>query len=299
MALGKLCPFPSPGVVVFLEGPNSTMRLKKIHALAAGIAAVALSLAGCAGAPAASPSVTGGAPAASPAADLNLVTPGTLTVCSDIPYKPFEYEDASSPTGYTGFDIELVDAIAKNLGLSVKVVVTNFDALQSGTALEANSCDMAASAMTITDDRKKNLDFADGYYDSLQSLLVKADSGIANLAGTVGKKIGLQKGTTGKIYATKNAPQGATLVDFADDGKMWIALQAGQVDALLQDQPINHQHEVDNPDYKIVETYNTNEQYGFAFAKGKKPALLAAVNAQLKALRADGTYDSLYKKYFG
>ena len=88
-------------------------------------------------------------------------------------------------------------------------------------------------------------------------------------------------------------------MDFADDGKMWIALQAGQVDALLEDQPINHQHEVDDPSYKIVETYNTNEQYGFAFAKGKKPALLAAVNEQLKALRSDGTYDTIYKKYFG
>lgn len=273
------------------------MKLK-ISALAAGIAAVALALAGCSSAPAA-PSASGSAPAASPAADLKLVTAGTLTVCSDIPYKPFEFEDASSPTGYTGFDMELVDAISKKLGLTPKVVVTVFDALQSGTALEANSCDMAASAMTITDERKKNLDFADAYYDSLQSLLVKTDSGIANLAGTAGKRIGVQKGTTGKDYATKNAPKDATLVDFADDGKMWIALQAGQVDALLEDHPINHQHEVDDPSYKIVETYSTNEEYGFAFAKGKKPALLAAVNEQLKALRADGTYDTLYKKYFG
>jgi polar amino acid transport system substrate-binding protein len=274
------------------------MKLK-ISALAAGIAAVALSLAGCSSAPANTPSATGTAPAASPAADLNLVSAGSLTVCSDIPYKPFEYEDASSPSGYTGFDIELVDAIAKKLGLTLKVIKTDFNALQSGTALEANSCDMAASAMTITDERKANIDFAEGYYDSLQSLLVKTDSGIANLAGTAGKRIGVQKGSTGKLYATKNAPQDASLVDFADDGKMWLALQSGQVDALLQDQPVNHQHEVDDAAYKIVETYNTDEQYGFAFAKGKKPALLAAVNEQLKALRADGTYNTIYKKYFG
>jgi polar amino acid transport system substrate-binding protein len=80
---------------------------------------------------------------------------------------------------------------------------------------------------------------------------------------------------------------------------LWVALKAGQIDAILQDQPVNHEHEVTDAAYKIVETYNTNEQYGFAFAKGKKPELLAAVNAQLKAMRADGSYDAIYKKYFG
>ena len=286
------------------------MLVKKSSVLAASLAALVLaSLTACSGGTTttAVPGATSSAPAgtsapvstAAPAADYKLTTAGALTICSDIPYKPFEFEDASSASGYTGFDIEIVDAIAKKLGLTLKVVVTNFDALQSGTALEANSCDFAASAMTITEERKQNLDFADGYYDSLQSLLVKTSTGIPNLAGTAGKRIGLQKGSTGKLYATENAPEGATLVDFADDGKMWIALQAGQVDGLLQDLPVNHQHEVDDPDYKIVETYNTEEQYGFAFAKGKKPELLAAVNAELKAMRADGSYDTIYKKYFG
>ena len=65
------------------------------------------------------------------------------------------------------------------------------------------------------------------------------------------------------------------------------------------DLPVNHEHEVADSAYKIVETYNTNEQYGFALAKDKKPELLAAINATLKALRADGTYDTIYKKYFG
>ncbi|MEA4944691.1 MAG: ABC transporter substrate-binding protein [Propionicimonas sp.] len=289
------------------------MLLKKT-ALVAGFAALALTaLTACSGtgtpaapsssapAPSTSASESSTAPSESsaPAADLELVTPGTLTICSDVPYKPFEYEDASSPSGYTGFDIEVVDAIAQKLGLTLKVVVTNFDALQSGTALAADSCDMAASAMTITDERKKNLDFAEPYYDSLQSLLVKADSGITDLASTAGKRIGVQKGSTGKHYATENAPSDTTLVDFPDDGKMFIALKAGQVQGLLQDHPVNHQHEVDDPTYKVVETYNTNEQYGFAFAKGKRPALLAAVGEQLAALRADGSYDTLYKKYFG
>lgn len=267
------------------------MRVTKTLSLVATAAALALTFAGC--------SSSTPEPAPSSTVDYGLVEAGTLTVCSDVPYAPFEYEDATTDSGYTGFDIDLVDAIAKKLGLKLAVKVTNFDALQSGTALEAGSCDMAASAMTITDERKKNLDFADPNYDSLQSLLVKTDSGITNLAGTAGKTIGVQTGTTGKDYATTHAPKDAKLVDFPDDGKMWLAMQAGQVDALLQDQPVNHEHEVADANYKIVETYDTNEQYGFAFAKGKNPVLLAAVNEQLAALRADGTYDTIYKKYFG
>jgi polar amino acid transport system substrate-binding protein len=271
------------------------MRVNKTLAAVASVAALALALAGCAGSSA--PSAP--ASAATPAVDYKLVSPGTLTVCSDVPYAPFETEDATSPSGYSGFDIEVMDALAKKLGLTLKVIDSDFDALQSGTVLVANQCDVAASAMTITDERKKNLDFTDAYYDSLQSLLVKADSGITNLAGLAGKTIGVQKGTTGKSYATKNAPADAKIVDFPSDGELWPAIQAKQIDAILQDQPVNHTHEVADAAYKIVETYNTNESYGFALAKGKKPELLAAINAQLKSMRADGSYDTLYKKYFG
>lgn len=267
------------------------MRVTKTLTLAATAAALALTFAGC--------SSPAPAPAPSSTVDYGLVEAGTLTVCSDVPYAPFEVEDASAATGYSGFDIELMGAIAKNLGLNLKVIDSDFDALQSGTVLVANQCDVAASAMTITDERKQNLDFADPYYDSLQSLLVKTDSGINGLADLAGKTLGVQKGTTGKTYATKNAPADTKIVDFPSDGELWPAIQAGQIDAILQDLPVNHVHEVADANYKIVENFNTDEQYGFALAKGKKPQLLAAINEQLKALRADGTYDTLYKKYFG
>ncbi|CAL8978025.1 Glutamine-binding periplasmic protein [Propionicimonas sp. T2.31MG-18] len=274
------------------------MLVKKTLTLAASVAALALALTGCAGA-----APTASAPASNassaPAVDLKLVEAGTLTVCADVPYPPFEIEDTSTATGYSGFDVDVMDALAKKLGLTLKVMDVEFDALQSGTVLVANQCDIGASAMTITEERKKNIDFSDPYYDSLQSLLVKTDSGITNLAGLSGKKIGVQKGTTGKTYAEENAPKDAQLIEFPSDGELWPAIQAGQIDAILQDQPVNHTHEVADAAYKIVETYSTDEQYGFAFAKDKKPELLKAVNDQLKAMRADGSYDTIYKKYFG
>lgn len=269
--------------------------LKFKTAFVAAGAAVALSLTACSAGTPATPadSAKAGAPA------LKTVTAGTLTACSDIPYPPFEIEDASAPSGYSGFDIEVMGAIAQKLGLKFVVKDVEFDALQSGTVLVAGQCDMGASAITITDERKKNIDFSDAYYDSLQALLVRADSGVTSLAGLEGKKIGVQKGSTGKSYAEKNKPASATLVEFPSDGELWPAIQAKQIDAILQDQPVNRTHEQTDAKYKIVETYQTDEQYGFALAKGKNPELLAAINAQLKAMRADGTYDTLYKKYFG
>jgi polar amino acid transport system substrate-binding protein len=230
---------------------------------------------------------------------LTTITPGSLTTCADIPYAPFEIEDPSSPTGYSGFDLEIVGAVAEKLGLTLVVKDVEFNALQSGTVLVAGECDLGTSAITITEERKANIDFAEPYCDSLQSLLVKKDSGIKTLADLAGKVIGVQQGTTGLNYATQNAPSDTTLTQYPSDGELWPAMTSGQIDAILQDQPVNHQHEVDNSDYQIVESYPTDEHYGFAFAKSKNDPLRAAVNEQLAAIRADGTYDAIYQKYFG
>lgn len=231
--------------------------------------------------------------------DLNTITAGTLTVCSDTPYPPFEFDDPDSPIGFSGFDIDVIAAIAERLNLKTVVVVTDFNALQSGVALAAGSCDVGASAMTITEERRANIDFSDPYYDSLQSLLVSASSSVKDLSEMSGMRIGLQTGTTGEIYAQKNAPKEASLVSFPTDAEMWLALQSKQVDALLQDYPVNYQHVQDDPDYAIVGKYDTKEQYGFAAAKDQKKDLLKAINAQLKEIRKDGTYDTIYAKYFG
>ncbi|MFK4759995.1 basic amino acid ABC transporter substrate-binding protein [Microbacterium sp. ZW T5_45] len=254
-------------------------------------AAATLALAGCA---------TGASDAGSgDAADdpYGLVEAGTLTVCSDIPYAPFEFEGGDNGTGYTGFDIDLLDAIAKKLDLKLSVQDVGFDALQSGTTLAAGTCDVGASAMTITDERKENIDFSDPYYDSLQSLLVRTDSGITGIDDLAGKNVGVQQGTTGETYAGENAPE-ATLVQYPSDGELWPAIQAGQIDAILQDQPVNLEHEKADSAYEIVETYETDESYGFAFEKGKKTELLDAVNGALQELRDSGEYDTIYDTYF-
>lgn len=263
--------------------------------VAAATVGLVLSLAAC-GSEEAPESDNGDAAPAADAADLNLVTEGTLTVCSDVPYPPFEDFDTSAPSGFSGFDIDIVQAVADGLDLELAVKDSAFDGLQSGLSLNAGECDVVASAMTITEDRAKGLDFSAGYYVSLQSLLVPTDSDIAGIGDLDGKNVGVQQGTTGESYTKENAPEGATIIAFPSNAEMFQALQAGQVDALLQDLPVN----VDNAkkgDFTIVEEYDTDETYGLAMKKGNT-ALVDAVNEQLTALRDSGGYDELYAKYF-
>lgn len=225
----------------------------------------------------------------------DVIKSGTLSVCSDVPYPPFEDFDKSSDSGYKGFDVDIVSEIAERLDLELAIQDSSFDALQSGQSLNAGSCDLVASAMTITEDREKNLDFSDGYYDSQQSLLVASDSDIAGIDDLDGVKVGVQQGTTGKTYTEQNAA-GAEIVTFPSDAEMFQAIKAGQVEALLQDLPVNLDHATDGA-YKVVETYETDEQYGFAIKQGNTQ-LVEDVNEALSEMRDDGTYEEIYNKYF-
>ncbi len=231
------------------------------------------------------------------AADLTLVADGTLTVCSEVPYPPFEFEDEEAPSGYSGFDIDLSQAIADELGLELSVVNATFDSLTSGAAFASQTCDMAATAMTITEERDENIDFSDGYYNAAQSLAVPTDSDIAAL-GDVEGNLGVQTGTTGQAYAEENAPDGATLVEFESGADLFLALTSGEIVAILQDLPVNVERANANGDIQVVETYETDENYGFAFAEEGTDELQDAVNGALQAVRDSGAYDELYNEYF-
>ena len=225
---------------------------------------------------------------------VSTVADGKLTVCSDVPYPPFEDFDKSSPTGFKGFDVDIVQEVADHLELDLEIRDSGFDALQGGLEFATNKCDLGASAMTITEERKKNITFSDAYYESKQSLLVPEGSDIKSIDDLDGKKVGVQKGTTGESYTNDNA-DGAKVVSFPSDGEMWPALQGGQVDALLQDLPVNVEHEKAGG-YTIVEEYETDESYGLAMKKDS--ALAEKVNEALAAIRESGRYQEIYDSYF-
>ncbi len=229
--------------------------------------------------------------------DYELVSPGTLTVCTDAPYPPMEFQDPDTGE-FTGFDIELMRAIATNLGLDLEVVNTGFDPITSGLAMAARDCDIAAASITITAERAENIAFTDGYFTGDQSLLVAADSGVTSLADLAGQSLAVQTGTTGEIYAQENAPGDTEIVSFEDPGDTFLALEAGQVQAVLQDIVPNAEYALDNDSAVLAETYPTDEQYGFAASLEGTEDLMAAVNEQIAAVRADGTYDEIFEEFF-
>ena len=256
-----------------------------VRSLAAALAACALGL---------SLGACGGGGGSTTKSGAQLISAGKLTVCSDVPYAPFEDFDKSSPTGFKGFDVDMTTYSAKGMNLDLVYKDSAFDPLQSGLALNSGQCDVAASAMTITADRKQNLDFSTGYAKVNQSLLVPDGSDIQSIDDLAGKQVGVQQGTTGKTYTEQNAPD-AEVVSFPSDAEMFQALKAGQVDALLQDYPVNFVHQQQGGS-QIVQTYPTAEEYGLAMKKGNT-GLVDDVDAQLKKAQQDGTIKQLTDKY--
>ena len=221
-----------------------------------------------------------------------LITEGTLTIGSDIPYAPFEFGKAPD---YTGFDIDLVNAIADNLELDVKVEDTAFDTIFTDVA--QGKFDMVASASTITPEREQQVNFSDPYYESEQALFVPPGSDITSVEDLSGATVAVQDGTTGEAYANdetdagqvRGFPTGAAAIAAVVNGQA----EAGIVDAPVVEDAISKGQE----GFELATNIPTGEYYGFAFAKNT-PELLSAVNGALSDVIEDGTYETLFKKYF-
>lgn len=228
--------------------------------------------------------------------DLELVSAGTLSVCTDAPWPPMEVIDEDG--NFTGFDIELMRAVSEELGLEMSVANIGFDSITSGIAMESGECDIAVASITITADREENVDFSDPYFLANQSLIVSTDSGISDLAGFSGRNLGVQTGTTGELYAQENAPSDAELISYENAGDMMTALVAGEVEGVLQDIVPNQDYADNNDDAELIATYETNEEYGFAVKEEGAENLLKAVNAALAKIQEDGRYDDIYDDWF-
>jgi polar amino acid transport system substrate-binding protein len=256
------------------------------------ILALALGAAACGGDDDGDAAGTASAPAAG--ADLGLITPGELSVASDIPYSPFEFTEPGSSTAI-GFDVDLVNAIAPSLGITkVTFVKTRFDSII--LAVRQGRFDMSAASFSITPERAKQIDFSDPYFQANQSVMVQADSDITGLDGLEGKTIGAQRGTTGADLAA--TVPGATIkrYDIIDDA--FNALAQGRVDGVVNDFASSADAAKAKPQLKVVAQIPTKEGLGLVFSKDN-PALRDAFNTGLATIKADGTYDEIYMKWFG
>lgn len=272
----------------------SVSRLRLIPVITA--AAGALVLVGCGGSdePAAD-----GAAASTSTSEYTLVKDGTLSVCTHMAYKPFEFNEGGE---VVGFDVDIMDLVAKKMGVQQQIIDVPFDQIWSGTAFQANKCDLGAAGMTITPERAESVLFSEGYFDATQALLVKKGSGITNLASMSGRKLGVQTDTTGQKYAEENkAANKYTTVAFDDLPLSVNAVKAGRVDGAINDNGVLYDFAKDNPDTEVVAEFNTGEQYGIAGKKDDPNAakLIDLVNETVEEAKSDGTYDSIYEKWFG
>ncbi len=254
----------------------------------------ALMLASCGGDDEETTAGGGGGEAAT---NVDLVNEGALTTCTHLPYEPFQFERDGE---VVGFDVDLVDLVAKELGVEQQIVDTPFEGIQSGEDLNSRKCDIAAAAMTITPERQEKIAFSDPYFDANQALLVNKESGVKSLEDLKGKTLGVQSGTTGKMYAEENAkPMGIALKDYEDLALQLSSVKSGQIPAAINDIPVLLDFANNNPGVEVVQQFETGEQYGFGMKKGTSEELQKVVNDVLRQARQDGTYDRIYEKWFG
>lgn len=239
----------------------------------------------------------GGSGTKTAAGGVELVKAGQLTTCTHLPYPPFQSEIDGK---VQGFDVSLIDLVAKDLGVKQEILDTPFENFKTGAFLNSGECDLAAAGMTITEERKKNVDFSDPYFEATQALLVDKGSGIGSLADAKSKKvaIGAQAQTTGEDYAKS---QGLDPVSFESSDAVLNGLRSGQVKAVVIDYPVVQgwlKTKANADAFEVAEQINTGEQYGFTVKKGNTK-LLAAINKALANAKTDGTYKSLYEKWIG
>ncbi|MDH7498752.1 MAG: basic amino acid ABC transporter substrate-binding protein, partial [Syntrophomonadaceae bacterium] len=218
----------------------------------------------------------------------------TIIVGSDTTFAPLEFADAKG--NYVGFDVDLINAIGEEANLKIDFRSMPFDGLIA--ALTANQIDAAISSMSITEERKKSIDFSEPYYKSGLSIAVQSSrTDIDSLEDLQGKIIAVQSGTTGEAEARK--VPGATVRSFTNSDQTFMELKNGGADAVINDLPVTGYYIAQgHPEVKMVGDLLNGEQYGIALNKSNAD-LLAKINDGLKKLKENGKYDEIYKKWFG
>jgi polar amino acid transport system substrate-binding protein len=221
---------------------------------------------------------------------------GVLQVANCLDYPPFESVVKGDEVG---FDIDLVEEVAGRLGLEVEWIRADFDTVF--TAVAGDQFDMVAAAATILPEREDIVDFSVPYYNSRQSLAVNTqetpDITTTDQLGE-GDVVGVQKGTTGKIWAEENlVPNGVELKTFQLASDMFRDLEAGNVQGIINDEPASAEIVKDLPALEVVQAIDTDEKYGFAFSPSN-PELREAFNLAFEQVVADGAYADILLEYF-
>ena len=223
-------------------------------------------------------------------------TEKVLRIGTNADFAPFEFQDVNGKE-YEGFDMDLIRAVAKEMGYKADIQNINFDGLIP--ALDADNLDVIISGMTINDERKKKVSFSSPYYKSGLSIIVRKDnSSIQKFADLKGKRVAVQIGTTSAMEVKKI--EGVEVREFNSSADAFMELRAGGVDAVVNDRPVNDYYIVQSGvnDVRRLDELLTSEDYGIATSK-KKPELTKGINEALEKLKKNGEYNKIYQKWFG
>ena len=231
-------------------------------------------------------------------AELTTVTEGKLTMSTNATFPP--YEMLADDVSFEGIDVEVAGAIAEKLGLELQIDDMSFDAALLAVQGDSPKADIVMAGVTVTEDRQLVMNFSDSYATGIQVVIVKEGSDIKSIDDLEGKKIGTQMGTTGYIYCSdtpENGGYGEENVIAYDSGITAVqALVNGQVDCVVIDNEPAQAYVKANAGLSILDTEFTNEDYAIGMNKGNA-CLLAAVNAAMAELKADGTFQKIVDKY--
>lgn len=217
----------------------------------------------------------------------------TILVGVDPTFPPFE---TTTNGKVTGFDVDMIKAIAKAEGLKVQLKQEPFSGLIP--SLKTDAIDAAVAGITIKKSRMENTNFSNAYYKSGLSILVKSDSNITGIDDLKGHLVATKKGTSSVDYLTSHGFKNKDIKEYKNIDAAYSALENGGADAVVFDNPVNLNFKQDHSDVKVVGDLLTGEYYGVAVTK-KKPDLLKKINDGLAKIKKDGTYQKLFDKYFG
>ena len=213
----------------------------------------------------------------------------TLVMATNAEFPPYEYYEGED---VVGIDAEMAAAVAEELGMELKIEDMAFDSIIP--AVESGKADMGVAGMTVTEDRLKNVNFSDTYAKATQVVIVKENSDIAGPDDLTGKKVGVQLGTTGDIYASDI--EDATVEQYNKGFEAVQALSQGKIDAVVIDGQPAQEFVKEVEGLKILDEAFTEEEYAIAIAKDNEE-LLEKVNEALASLKESGKLDEIVGKY--
>ena len=215
-------------------------------------------------------------------------------IASDSSFAPFVFQNSSNQ--YTGIDMDLIKAIAKDQGFEIEITNPGFDAAIN--AVQSGQADGMIAGMSVTDARKETFDFSDSYYTANTILGVKESSTISSYEDLNGKTVGVKNGTASQTFLTENQSKyGYKIKTFADGSSMYDSLNTGSIDAVMDDEPVLKYSISQGQKLKTPIEGTPIGETAFAVKQGSNPELIEMFNNGLANLKASGEFQKILDKY--